>query len=332
MVKRSKIFSHLKSLKLDVILLQETHFNINSQKRLNCKWIGQTYYSSFNYKARGTAILIRKGIPFEHSKVISDTNGRYIVVVGKLFNTPLILANIYGPNWDSAQFFLNFFSTLPDFNSYKLILGGDFNCVLHAQLDRSGVRSNAALSSAAVAINSLLRSFGLSDPWRIKNPTMRQFSFFSPVHHSYSRIDYFIVDNQLLPLISSSKYHSIVLSDHCPVQLDLIFPANIMPQRTWRLDPQLLLGEDFRTFLNGQIDFFLEINDTQEVSRGVLWESMTAYIRGQIISYVAYRDKQRSKQLNELANKIADVDRHYALSPTPDLFKEVYQTGILRTW
>ena len=169
LVKWSKIFSHLKSLKPDVILLQETHLNINSQKRLSCKWIGQIYHSRFNYKARGTAILIRKGIPFEHSEVISDANGRYIFVVGKLFNTPVILANIYGPNGDNAQFFLNFFSTLPDLNSYKLILGGDFNCVLHTQLDRSSVRANNTLSSAAVAINSLLRSYGLSDPWRTKN-------------------------------------------------------------------------------------------------------------------------------------------------------------------
>lgn len=52
----------------------------------------------------------------------------------------------------------------------------------------------------------------------------------------------------------------------------------------------------------------------------VLWESMKAYIRGQVISYVAHRDKERSRQLKELADKIAGID--YALSPTPDLFKE----------
>lgn len=246
--------------------------------------------------------------------VISDANGRYTIVVGKLFNTPIIIANIYGPNWDNAQFFTNFFSTLPDLNSYKLILGGDFNCVLNAQLDRSSARFNA-LSSAAVVINSFLRSYGLSDPWRSKNPNTKQFSFFSPVHHSDSRIDYFVVDNQFLPLISNSKYHSIVISDYSPVQLELIFPANVAPQRTWRLDPQLLLCEHARTFLISQIDFFLEVNDTPDVSRGVLWESMKAYIRGQVISYVAHRNK-------ELADKIADVDRRYATLPTPDLYKE----------
>lgn len=178
-------------------------------------------------------------MPFELSEDISDTNGRYVVAVGRLFNIPLILANIYGPNWDDSQFFINFFSALPDLNSYKLVLGGDFNCVLHAHLDRSYPRSST-LSSTAVAINSFLRSCGLSDPWRTKNPTTKQFSFFSPLHHSYSRIDYFIVDNQLLPLISNSQYHSIVLSDHSPVQIDIIFSDNIALQRTWRLDPHLL--------------------------------------------------------------------------------------------
>lgn len=93
------------------------------------------------------------------------------------------------------------------------------------------------------------------------------------MYHSYSRIDYFIVDNQLLLLISNSEYHSIVLSDHCPVQLDIIFPANVAPQQTWWLDTQLLLCKHFRTYLNNQIDSILEINDTQDVSRGV-YESL----------------------------------------------------------
>lgn len=118
--------------------------------------------------------------------------------------------------------------------------------------------------------------------------------------------------------------------------MDLVFPGNVAPQRTWRLDPQLLLCEHFRIFLNNQIDFFLEFNDTQDASRGVLWESMKAYIRGQVISYVAHRDKERSKQLKGLADKIADIDKQYALLPTPDLFKEklLLQTefNTLITW
>lgn len=109
-VKQSKTFSPVKSLKPDVIFIQETHLNINFQKRLNCKWIGQTYHSRFNHKAGGAALLIGRAVPFELSEVISDASGTFVVVVaGRRLNTPLILANVYAPNWDSSQFFVNFF-------------------------------------------------------------------------------------------------------------------------------------------------------------------------------------------------------------------------------
>lgn len=71
-------------------------------------------------------ILIRRGVPFEDSEVISDADSTYTFVRGKLYNTPLILANVYGPNLDNVQFFTNFFAILPDLNSHKLILGGGF--------------------------------------------------------------------------------------------------------------------------------------------------------------------------------------------------------------
>lgn len=89
------------------------------------------FHSKFNYKARGTAILIKQGIPFDVTKTISDINGHFIIVVGKLYGTPVVLANIYGPNWDDVQFFSGLIAALPDPNINQLILGGDFNGVLH---------------------------------------------------------------------------------------------------------------------------------------------------------------------------------------------------------
>lgn len=38
-------------------------------------------------------------------------------------------------------------------------------------------------------------------------------------------------------------------------------------------------------------------------------ESMKAYIRCQVIFYVAHRDKECSRQLKELADKIADIEK-----------------------
>ncbi len=88
-------------------------------------------------KARGVAILIDKNVPFVPNDIISDKNGRYIIVSGTLCNKNLILANFYAPNFDDVSFFKHALSLLPDLNSHSLILGGDFNCCLDPVLDRS---------------------------------------------------------------------------------------------------------------------------------------------------------------------------------------------------
>jgi exonuclease III len=59
-VKQAKLFSHLKSLGADIVLLQETHIKRSAQAKLQVGWIGQIYLSNFDAKARGVAILIRK--------------------------------------------------------------------------------------------------------------------------------------------------------------------------------------------------------------------------------------------------------------------------------
>lgn len=45
-------------------------------------------------------------------------------------------------------------------------------------------------------------------------------------------------------------------------------------------------------------------------------------IRGQIISYTAQANKRHSGRLPELSNLILELDRRYASSSSPDLFKQ----------
>lgn len=99
--------------------------------------MGQVYHSSFLSKSGGAAILLHKSIPFVHSKVISDPNGRFIIVTGQVYNTKIVLANVYAPTWDDDAFFRCLFSELPDLSLHYLIFVGDFNTWLNPQLDRS---------------------------------------------------------------------------------------------------------------------------------------------------------------------------------------------------
>lgn len=199
-VKRRRVFSHIKQLKAAIIFLQETHIRNSDNSRLMRGWAGQQFHSAFQAKARGVSILINLNTAFQHHKVLPDPNGRYIIVIGHLYNMPVVLANVYAPNIDDAEFFESFFSSLPDLSSHSLILGGDFNCWLDPFLDRSSTKP-ASLSKSASLIQSFLSKFGVSDIWRRLHPAQREYSFFSHVHHTFTRIDYFLIDDQLIPSV-----------------------------------------------------------------------------------------------------------------------------------
>lgn len=59
-----------------------------------------------------------------------------------------------------------------------------------------------------------------------------------------------------MSFVADSRYHSITISDHFPVQLDMSFPNSSVPQHSWQLDPLLLKQPSFEKFISDQIDFF----------------------------------------------------------------------------
>ncbi len=62
-------------------------------------------------------------------------------------------------------------------------------------------------------------------------------------------------------------------------------------------------------------------NQTPGMSSSVIWESMKAYLRGQIISYSAHIKKTLNERLEKLTKDIFQLDETLAHTPSPDLFK-----------
>lgn len=130
-VKRKKVLTHLKQLNTDIAFLHETHLRSPDNSRFLAGWAGQHVHSTFQVKVRGVSILLANSVLFEPTKITADSNGRFIIVVGKLFNTKVVFANVYAPNIDDVCFFNRLFSHFPDLGSHYLILGGHFNCWFH---------------------------------------------------------------------------------------------------------------------------------------------------------------------------------------------------------
>lgn len=108
-IKRKRVYTYLKKLKADIVFLQETHLTASEHKKLKREWVGQVFASSFNSKARGTAILISRHIPFCVNNTISDPSGRFVLVQGHMHLESWTLLNIYAPNFDDHMFTQNVF-------------------------------------------------------------------------------------------------------------------------------------------------------------------------------------------------------------------------------
>lgn len=321
-VKRARVLAHLKQLQPDIICLQETHTKRSVQLVLRANWLGQAYNANFGSKARGV-YLFRKNIPFSQSAVIADPEGRFLLLSGDLNSMPVTFVNIYGPNFDSPEFFQKIFKMIPNLDSSNIIIAGDMNLVMDTQLDKSST-IHSLQSKSSQLVKGALRNMNILDTWRSLNPTGRAYSFFSPVHGTYSRIDYIFLDSKLIPLIKDITYHPILVSDHGPVSvdLDLATLANAR-RRNWRFDPTLLKEDFFLKKFEEHILTYIQENDNGEVNDMILWEGLKAVIRGQVISFTAAKRISEETEFRNIETKLQQLEQLYQVTPSIDLLGNI---------
>lgn len=126
------------------------------------------------------------------------------------------------------------------------------NCVIYTTLDRSSLRSTS-VKKMFQGFSTFMSQYGLVGPWRFSHPSVRQYSFFSHAHRSFSCIDYFLIDKKLIPV-----------SDHATVVLDLHFSMKLKEFSHWRLDPLYLADDNFCKHISESITFFCETNKSDK--------------------------------------------------------------------
>lgn len=241
-IKIKQVMNRIKQLKAKIVFLQETHLLANETAKIKHRWPGRVLSASYSTNSRGVMILIHKSIPLQIEGVIDDSNGRFLIIQGRLLSTQVNLINIYGPNNDDVNFFNDLFlriTALPG----KYIIAGDFNCVLDPRKDRS-LAVDSTHTRSRKALHCFIKELNLIDIWRHLNPSKKEFSCYSSTHKSYSRIDYFLVSAKLLSNIRGCHYNSIVISDHAAVSMIYVKPKS--PK--WRFQTKWMQDSKFLQF------------------------------------------------------------------------------------
>ena len=320
-IKRQKILSFLKKEKCQIAFLQETHLSDLEHIKLRRSWVGQVFYSSYNSKSRGVAVLLHRCLPFTLDKTISDKEGRYVLLSGYLYGELVVFGCVYAPNSYEAPFIPQLLSDLASFSSPYMLIGGDFNCVLNPCVNMSSPRS--ASSTKINKMHAFLNDLDLYDVWRVLHPLDKDYTFFSNPHQVFSRIDYFFSSRTVLDRIADCTIGIQSISDHSPVAVTISPPYRDPSCRHWRLNPALLNNHRFVDFVTRECERFFVENKTPDISPSTLWESAKAYIRGAIISYTSAQKKEATKRQLELEEAVHDLEAQFKLASNTYLAKQL---------
>jgi len=77
---------------------------------------------------------------------------------------------------------------------------GHFNAVWEEASDRTGKSETGDQKLASTALRAWASSLGLTDLWRLTNPSISDYSFFSARHKCCSRIDYIFASPKLFQI------------------------------------------------------------------------------------------------------------------------------------
>ena len=243
--KRLDYFSIFKAENLDIILLQDVHWDEALVTKVKEEWGYLLTCAPLSTQSRGTAILFNNTFEFSLGDTRNQREGNYSIAEIHLPNKiSLVIGSIDGPNSDTPEFYTELENTINLFENPSIIIGGDWNSTRDFNKDNLNYAriNNPKLTEA---ISHMCTHFNLVDTWRIKNPTKKQYTWLQGLSNKQSRLDYFLITEELLSAISEDKIGTKYRSDHAPVYLTFTLSNHIRGPGTWKLNNSLLLDEEF---------------------------------------------------------------------------------------
>ena len=205
-MRRQAIFNFYKK-QIYILCLQECHSEETDNKIWESEFGGQVFASHGTSSSRGVCILIKKNIPYKVVRQVKDSDGR--IIAGEFESTDdpqkrFTLCNIYSPNKDSPQFFIDMLS-LTAHLSPQVIYVGDFNLVLDIQKDRKN--SDFNYWKAHTVLTEAMEDLYLINLWRMHNPEEQLYTWLRTKPRIVaSRIDFSLIAQGLTDSVKNIMY------------------------------------------------------------------------------------------------------------------------------
>ena len=182
-------------------------------------------FSNGTSSSKGVCICFRYDLDYKISKFICDKKGRYIIARMEIQGQPYVLINFYALHSEKGQVkifeevskHLTNMDITPD---YKFICAEDWDLIFDATRDSFG--GKAVLKCKAIfQLKSIMSDYDLVNIWRVRNPTLRKFTWRRKTSLQMSRLDFCLTSNDLQIGVDSYENFCLLSSDYSPIKLKL---------------------------------------------------------------------------------------------------------------
>lgn len=336
--KQMDVFHYLKNKEYDIYCLQDTHFTASQEMYIRNRWGGNCYFSAAPHaNARGVAIFFAKKLDYKIHNQNQDPNGNFLILDMTVYNKRLSLINIYGPNKDEPNFYINLFKSITDIGNETYMICGDFNISLDPTMDCYNYK-HINNPKARKYVLETINENNLFDTFRELHPSLKRYTWRRKSPLKQSRLDLFLVTESIMNLVKTSKIETGYKSDHSMVTISLAMDNFEHGRPLWKHNNSLLADSEYLKIINSKIlevkkQYSLPVynldnidkipdNELQLVINDQLFlETLMMEIRGKSISYATYKKKSKDIEEKELIKTIQNLENNLVEETVPKLEK-----------
>ena len=323
--KRYDVINYLQNTGAKIICLQDTHLIQTDMATLKNDWNGNIYLNGSKTNARGVAILISNSLEYKITHTEMDAVGNMLLLDITVCNIKIRLLNIYGPNTDDPNFFVEMEKYLSKHDQSYIIWCGDFNLTLNPKLDSYNYVTINNPRSRTILLD-IINRLNLADAYRYFHPISKRFTWRRRNPLKQSRLDYFLISSPLTDLISNIEIRAGYKSDHSILYMSILINKFERGKGVWKFNTELLKDESYLKLVKECIMdekrkyavpvynlHNLETIDDSEihltVDFDIFMEMLLLRIRGETIKYASYIKKKMCENENILISKIQTLEQ-----------------------
>ena len=256
--KRVCIMAHVRSLDSDLVVLVDTRLSALKSRKLENEADDFQWFFTNGISVNGGSISRGVAIGIKKNSLINPGEGR-VVAAGnalkvnfKFEGHEFIIFGIYGPSdSDNPRFFEAIFNESETSTETYKILAGDFNVPLNFQKDTNCTQDSR--KRAREKINEKMLDQRLKDIYRVKKGIRELFTYSNKDENRQSRLDYFLVSENLVQNVSRVSEGNFFRSDHRNVDMYINFSNIKAGKKRWRYSQAMRRDDSLRAKITREL-------------------------------------------------------------------------------